>query len=218
MKKYILIVASLMILISCTKKTDHSEHGENDSSKTYYTCSMDPQVREPKPGKCPICRMDLTPVSREQMESNGIKLSEQQEKLANIQIMPITYNYIDSKIYATGVIKENENNVTFINARVDGRIDKLNFNTNGVYINKGDVVYEIYSEMLASTQSELISAGKLLKEKPDDAALHAIIRAATSKLELWGITKKQIEQIKNKTVPSIPLPIESPFSGILKIF
>lgn len=28
----------------------------------YYTCSMHPQVRESKPGSCPICGMNLTPV------------------------------------------------------------------------------------------------------------------------------------------------------------
>jgi Cu(I)/Ag(I) efflux system membrane fusion protein len=25
----------------------------------YYTCTMHPQVHEAKPGKCPICGMDL---------------------------------------------------------------------------------------------------------------------------------------------------------------
>jgi hypothetical protein len=31
-----------------------------DSSMTgYYTCTMHPQVHEAKPGKCPICGMDL---------------------------------------------------------------------------------------------------------------------------------------------------------------
>ncbi|MHC4186150.1 MAG: heavy metal-binding domain-containing protein [Planctomycetota bacterium] len=30
-----------------------------------WTCSMHPQIRQPKPGKCPICFMDLVPVSSE---------------------------------------------------------------------------------------------------------------------------------------------------------
>src|SRR5260221_4382047 len=28
----------------------------------YYTCSMHPWVREHKPGPCPVCGMNLTPV------------------------------------------------------------------------------------------------------------------------------------------------------------
>jgi rubrerythrin len=29
------------------------------SSESYYTCSMHPQIHEPKPGQCPICGMTL---------------------------------------------------------------------------------------------------------------------------------------------------------------
>src|ERR1700722_877091 len=28
----------------------------------YYTCSMHPWVRESKPGQCPVCGMNLTPI------------------------------------------------------------------------------------------------------------------------------------------------------------
>jgi rubrerythrin len=30
----------------------------------YYTCSMHPEIRWPIPAKCPICAMDLVPVSK----------------------------------------------------------------------------------------------------------------------------------------------------------
>jgi Cu(I)/Ag(I) efflux system membrane fusion protein len=36
---------------------------------TYYTCSMDPQVVEYKPGKCPICHMELTQVKKSSGEN-----------------------------------------------------------------------------------------------------------------------------------------------------
>ena len=29
-----------------------------------WTCSMHPQVRQPRPGRCPICGMDLIPVEK----------------------------------------------------------------------------------------------------------------------------------------------------------
>src|SRR5580704_8852689 len=31
----------------------------------HYTCSMHPSVKEAAPGKCPICGMDLIPVTKE---------------------------------------------------------------------------------------------------------------------------------------------------------
>ena len=33
-----------------------------------WTCSMHPQIKLPKPGKCPICAMDLIPVTSEEDE------------------------------------------------------------------------------------------------------------------------------------------------------
>jgi Cu(I)/Ag(I) efflux system membrane fusion protein len=51
----------------------------------YYTCSMDPQVVENKPGKCPICHMELTAVKKSNGENKDeIQLSEQQIQLGNI--------------------------------------------------------------------------------------------------------------------------------------
>jgi Cu(I)/Ag(I) efflux system membrane fusion protein len=33
---------------------------------------MDPQIKEDKPGKCPICHMDLTPIKKDNSASNEI--------------------------------------------------------------------------------------------------------------------------------------------------
>jgi YHS domain-containing protein len=41
--------------IAPAKAEDKAPEVEND----YYTCSMHPQIKQDKPGKCPICGMDL---------------------------------------------------------------------------------------------------------------------------------------------------------------
>jgi Cu(I)/Ag(I) efflux system membrane fusion protein len=43
---------------------------------------MDPQIKEDKPGKCPICHMDLTPIKKNSNFWNS--KSDQQIKLGNI--------------------------------------------------------------------------------------------------------------------------------------
>ena len=51
----------------------------------YWTCSMHPQIRQPKAGKCPLCGMDLIPVESGSGDKAGraeLKLSEEAEKLA----------------------------------------------------------------------------------------------------------------------------------------
>src|SRR3990170_1263835 len=40
-----------------------------------WTCPMHPQIRQPKPGKCPICFMDLIPVNLEHTDSTERQIS-----------------------------------------------------------------------------------------------------------------------------------------------
>ena len=215
MKKNIIILLSITLLTFCTKNEEHANH-EHGKENILYTCSMDPQVIEKKPGKCPICKMDLTPISVDQIQSNGVKLSEQQVILANIKTKIITLNEIDSKAYATGVVKENENLNTSINAWVNGRIDKIYFKTKGAYIKSGQVIYTIYSEDLAAAQSDLINTNSLLLKNTADITLKSILNQTENKLKLWGITAAQIEQIKKQKSPTISLPITSRDSGYIK--
>ena len=68
MNKYFTIFALLaLVLVGCDKNTNKdssgSEHNHaKETVKSYYTCSMHPQIKQDKPGKCPICHMNLTKV------------------------------------------------------------------------------------------------------------------------------------------------------------
>ncbi len=214
MIKKLFIACIILIMASCQSTTDNNHHTKTHD--IYYTCSMDPQIMENKPGKCPICKMELTPVSREQLQSNGLKLSTEQIRLANIKTEKISFGYLQQEIFATGTVIENENNVHFINAKVEGRIDKLYFKTKGASIQEGQVLYEIYSEMLASTQSEWINNRKLLIQNPNDNLLKTIRTNINNKLLLWGITESQIKQLDHIDRPLIPFPIKSTVSGIIR--
>jgi len=41
---------------------------------SHYTCPMHPSVHESQPGKCPICGMDLVPVSKEDAASGAVRI------------------------------------------------------------------------------------------------------------------------------------------------
>ncbi|MBI5143982.1 MAG: hypothetical protein HZA30_02815, partial [Candidatus Omnitrophica bacterium] len=54
--------------IGCAKKGGEVIKGEEKAKIAYWTCAMHPSVRADKPGKCPICGMDLIPVYKEAQE------------------------------------------------------------------------------------------------------------------------------------------------------
>jgi Cu(I)/Ag(I) efflux system membrane fusion protein len=48
-----------------TVKTEVQTFPEySDAEQTIWTCAMHPQIRMDKPGKCPICGMDLIPLQK----------------------------------------------------------------------------------------------------------------------------------------------------------
>ncbi len=62
-------------------------------SATVWTCSMHPQVRQPKPGKCPICGMDLIPATsgggQEATSLRELSISREARELLDIQVAPV---------------------------------------------------------------------------------------------------------------------------------
>ena len=163
----------IMVLTACNspKKEDHSQHGKEaeDHSQhdkketTFYTCSMDPQVKEDKPGKCPICHMELTPIKQDDSEVNQISLSKQQIQLGNIttQIIEQTQNNVEQKY--TGVLTFNQEESKTISSKAMGRIEKLYFKSTGDYLSKNKPVYQLYSEDIAIAKQDYYTAFKQLE-------------------------------------------------------
>ena len=75
--KVLFLISILTLGVSCQKedasKSTTSKDGHSQSkSKVYYTCSMHPQIKEDKPGKCPICHMNLTKIEIDDDEDDQV--------------------------------------------------------------------------------------------------------------------------------------------------
>lgn len=188
----------------------------NDKSKAdlagadeYYTCSMDPQVIENKSGNCPICHMKLIKVKKNTLKTGQIKLSEQQIKLANVTYDTLRAHKLTKDIPLTGKVAIDQNLANSISSRVQGRIDKLYIKSEGEYIKKGQLIYEIYSEELNTLQSEYI----LSVEK--SVLSFDLQSAAKNKLLLFGMSDSLI-QILNQTKNVFKnVPVFAPDDGFV---
>src|ERR1039458_2295486 len=184
----VFLFLSIMILFSCNKTNNHVEMAGPDE---YYTCSMDPQVIENKAGNCPICHMKSIKVKKNNLKPGQIKLSEQQIKLGNITFDTLRFHELSKEITLTGKVAVDQNLSEAISARVQGRIEKLVVRTVGDYMNKGALLYEIYSEDLNSAQREYLFAIEKSSSK------ESFGNAAKNKLLLYGMSEAQINQIKD---------------------
>jgi Cu(I)/Ag(I) efflux system membrane fusion protein len=190
------ILFSVMIACNTKNKEDHSKH-DKSAATTYYTCSMDPQVKEDKPGKCPICHMELTPIKQDDTKANEISLSKQQIQLGNITTQTIAETQNSLEQNYTGVLTINQEKINSISSRAMGRIEKLYFKTIGDYVEKNQAVYELYSEDIAIAKQDYHTAYKQLA-MPGDFGKNAqnMLKAAKQKLLFFGLTNAQIESLK----------------------
>ena len=197
-KRISLLTILLMVMVACNTKNkeDHSKHNKSKET-TFYTCSMDPQVKEDKPGKCPICHMELTPVKQDDTEANEISLSKQQIQLGNITTQTISETQSSLEQNYTGVLTINQEKIKTISARAMGRIEKLYFKTVGDYVAKNQPVYQLYSEDIAIAKQDYYTAYKQLA-MPGDFGKNArnMLTAAKQKLLFFGLTNAQIESLK----------------------
>lgn len=187
-----MILSSLVTISSCNS---HDNHAEIAASDEYYTCSMDPQVIENKPGNCPICHMKLIKVKKNNLKAGQIKLSAQQIKLANITYDTVAIHEFAKEIILTGKVTVDQNLTDAISARVQGRIEKLEIKNSGDYIKKGQLLYEIYSEELNTLQEEYLLTFQ------STTPVEGFRESAKSKLLLYGMSESQINQLnQSKTV------------------
>ena len=196
--RYIIITATALLLFaSCKNKNETPKDPD-----TYYTCSMDPQVVEYKPGKCPICKMDLTPVKKKNGESKDeLQLSEQQIQLGNIQTDTIRNGTIGDQLVLTATLNFDQMRASSMSSRVMGRVEKLYYKNLGDYVRKGSPLYDLYSEELNNAKQEYLLALDKKKAFTSETVIDfdQLIESARNKLLLWGLNEVQInELVKSK--------------------
>ncbi|MFV1996298.1 MAG: efflux RND transporter periplasmic adaptor subunit, partial [Verrucomicrobiales bacterium] len=160
-------------------KGEHSEHGAAE----VWTCSMHPQIQMPKPGKCPICSMNLIPLKKSTKGDDRpreLEMSEAAKALAKITTLPVKRQLVDAKISMVGKIDYDETRTKTIAAWFPARIDRLYVDYTGVEVREGDHLAYIYSPELLTAQRELISS---IKYDNADAG------AVKDKLRLWGLSE-----------------------------
>ncbi|MCK5057414.1 MAG: efflux RND transporter periplasmic adaptor subunit [Candidatus Aminicenantes bacterium] len=194
-------------------------HGKEAAStaakEQVWTCSMHPQIRQPKPGQCPLCGMDLVPVEgggEEELGPRQLKLSPGAIKLAAIQTAPVERRFVASNIRMVGKVTQDETRVRYITSRVPGRLDRLYVDYTGITVRKGDHLVSLYSPQLITAQQELLQALKTFKKFGSGKST---VAAAREKLKLWGIPPEQIRAIENRGKTTDHLTIYSPMSGIV---
>ncbi len=186
-------------------------HDHASETATQYTCSMHPQIRQQGPGKCPLCGMDLIPVSSASGSSNPNvhEMTPEAIALANIQTTKVKAASATNELALTGKVKINEQQLSVVTAKFPGRIEKLFVNFEGQEVRKGEKLATVYSPELVTAQRELLEAKKMVTISPQ------LYEAAKEKLRLWKISDRQIEQIEASGQVTTTLDLFAETGGVV---
>ncbi len=164
---------------------------------TIWTCAMHPQIRMDKPGKCPICGMDLVPLGTQdtgQIDSSAIHLSKDAAELANVETSVVMIGNPEKEVRLYGKVQADESLFQTQTAHVDGRIEKLYINFIGESVIKGQKLADIYSPELVEAQQELLETAKTKQSQPE------LYEASKEKLLQWKLTNDQIAKIESSGI------------------
>ena len=202
---------------------EHADHNHapmvasSDEAKTirFWTCVMHPTVKMSESGSCPVCKMDLIPIS----EGSGLELTERQKALIPVRTEPVVFRKVSREIRTVGVLDYNETRMAYASTRISGWIEDLHVDFTGIKVREGDELLSIYSPELVVAQEEYLTALKSVEELQNteyEELLRSIelnLTAAESKLKLYGLTENQIIDIRNRGEVRTILPLYAPIAG-----
>ncbi len=219
MKAFIYILISISLLMACSgnKNEEQAEHDHGvEAPATKYTCPMHPSVIQDGPGKCPICGMDLVPKSQSSGDNNDLMLNESQIRLANVTTQKVGLQSIGQTVLINARLVVDQDYSEVISSRTAGRVERLFFKETGRMVEKGEPLYELYSESLLTLQKEyLLAKDQYETLGKTEARYESFLKASERKLLLYGLSKNQVEQLGKSKAAQQRVTFLAPSSGII---
>jgi membrane fusion protein, copper/silver efflux system len=183
--------------------------GDGKPKVLYWVAPMDPNFRQPGPGKSPM-GMDLIPVYEGQEPSGDpaeVKLSAAEINAIGVRTALAQVSEISHRIETVGFVGYNEHLTSHVHTRVDGWIEVLNVRAVGDQVRKGDVLFELFSPEFS------IASFDFIRSKKDGTGFS--LQAARNKLRSHGATDSQIAQIEKTGEVARRISVEAPRDGVV---
>ncbi|MBN2342775.1 MAG: efflux RND transporter periplasmic adaptor subunit [Deltaproteobacteria bacterium] len=199
----------------------HPLTADNKKSETTWACSMHPHIRQPEPGKCPICGMDLIPIAADDAPPGPrtVVMSERAKTLAQIRTTEVRRQQgTASQLRLLGRIEPNETAERNITAWTGGRIDRLHVKTTGQEVRRSQIIATLYSPEVFSAHQDLLVAKKQVDKMKDSAesaqyAAKRALEASRRRLSLLGVPDGELNTMAQMDSPTTRVAIRTPFGG-----
>ncbi len=210
-----------MNLVPVKKEPAKESPAEGERKILYWQAPMDPTEIYDHPGKSKM-GMDLIPVYEDQVTSGGtITIDPATVQNMGVRSAVVRREDFQRMIRTVGIVKYNEKKLYTINSKISGWIEKLYVDYTGKMVRRGDVLLEIYSPDLVTTQQEYLLALNNLnavqksgfRSVIDGAA--SLLNSTRKRLDYWDIPEAEIRRLEETGQVRKTLQLQSPYTGVV---
>lgn len=150
-----------------------------------------------------------------------VQLSPQRLQAIGITTATVELRQIDDQLRLPGNVDINEQQVSYVQTRFPGWIQKVFANATYQFVHKGQPLFTIYSPDLVSTEQEYLLARQNQQSFSQD--LHGtalkegdwLVQAATDRLRQFAVSPTQIERLEQSGKVERDIEVDSPVSGYI---
>ena len=219
--------AGLLLRDEAAEPTGSESETGGDRRILYWRAPMDPTYTSDRPGKSPM-GMDLIPVYEDEAPTDeagaqgSVRVSRSFLQNFAVRTAEVRRGALPVSIRTVGILAHNEERVVSVQTKYEGWIEGASVNNVGETVARGDVLFEIYSPQLVTTQREFLGAmdyvGRLRESGAYAEAVdraQSLVEAARERLLFWDMTEAQIDELAASGTVARTVRVFSPATGFI---
>ena len=204
------VIAALIIglLIGRGTVVPADQEPEPGHEILYWVAPMDPDYRRDEPGKSPM-GMDLVPVYADEAGATPGVVSIDPTLVNNLGVRTAIAERgtLPRRIETVGYIGYDEDTLQHVHTRVEGWIERLAATASGDPVEKGQLLFELYSPTLVNAQQEYLAALASNNE--------GLRSASRDRLRALGVTDREIRRLESERKASERVRVYADTDGVI---
>ncbi|WP_375773312.1 efflux RND transporter periplasmic adaptor subunit [Archangium gephyra] len=202
----------------------------SEPAATKYQCPMHPSVVQDQPGKCPICGMDLVPMTPTSAAPGDpgtpaveglapVTIDPSRQQLIGLRTAPVTEGKVGGTWRTNGRVAMDETRVRRVTLKVPAFVERVYADFTGKPVQRGEPLFSVYSPELLAAQEEYLLALRTRQALGQTGGMSAdgdaLVAAARRKLQLWDVPAATLERLAETGEATRSLTLVSPISGVI---
>lgn len=181
---------------------------EEDREILYWVAPMDPNYKRDRPGKSPM-GMDLIPVYKDEQQGTDSEVVITPQVVQNLGVRTATVerSKLWRRVSTVGFVDYDESKLSHIHLRTQGWVESLTVQSEGDRVQKGQLLFKLYSPELVNAQEEYLQALTIGNT--------TLINASKQRLFALGVPSSEIKRLNKERIVRQTISYYAPQDGVV---